>query len=461
MVFQSLVENTVSIDNINDIDKLKRINKALMTRVEKSMDQHGNAFSMFQTAINLEGQVKRRTDELTIALRGLERINSELEVAKEASEIANRSKTRFLAAASHDVLQPLNAAILSLSVLSDLQETKLGTGLALQVERSLETMNELLKTLLDISKLDAGVVKPRLEAIPLSSLFHDLLSDFQPVANEKGLDLRFKYSETNILSDRTMLRRILQNLISNGIRYTKNGGVLVGVRQRKNFVFIDVVDTGNGIPKSQQTEIFEEFHRGELPSGHDRDAESGLGLGLSIVRRMVDSLAHDLELNSTSKKGTRFRLKIPTAKVPINIKEEQLQPALTGYSNLKDVKILLVENDLAGIQASVSLFESWGCQLKIATNVDDTISTLRESKWVPDILIADFHLDHGDLGSDAVSHARKLTNENIPAIIITADPTKALEQKIKNLKMELMYKPLKPAHLRALISYLFDKNKHK
>lgn len=447
----------MSINNINDVDKLKSINKALMTRVERSMDQHGNAFSMFQTAINLEGQVKRRTDELTIALRGLERINSELEIAKEASEIANRSKTRFLAAASHDVLQPLNAAILSLSVLSDLQETKLGENLALQVERSLETMNELLKTLLDISKLDAGVVKPRLEAIQLSGLFNDLLSDFHPVANEKGLDLRFKYNDTHVLSDRTMLRRILQNLISNGIRYTKTGGVLVGVRQRKNFVFIDVVDTGNGIPKSQQSLIFEEFHRGELPSGHDRDAESGLGLGLSIVRRMVDSLAHDLELNSTSKKGTRFRLKIPTAKASLKFNEEQLKPALVGFSNLKGVKILLIENDLAGIQASISLFESWGCQLKIATTVESTISKLRESEWVPDILIADLHLDHGDLGSDAVTHARDLTNVNIPAIIITADPTKALEQKIKKLKMELMYKPLKPAQLRALISYLLNK----
>jgi len=446
----------VSVENIDDIDQLKRINKALMTRVERSMDQHGNAFSMFQTAINLEGQVKRRTDELTIALRGLERINSELEIAKESSEIANRSKTRFLAAASHDVLQPLNAAILSLSVLSDLQETKMGQDLALQVERSLETMNELLKTLLDISKLDAGVVKPRLEPIPLSSIFNGLLSDFSPMANEKGLDLRFNYKDTNVISDRTMLRRILQNLISNGLRYTRKGGLLLGVRQRKNFVFIDVIDTGNGIPLDQYSQVFEEFHRGALPSGHDRDAESGLGLGLSIVRRMVDSLGHDLLLTSKVGNGTRFRLKVPTADASISFKPEQLQPSIIGFSNLNGVKILLIENDPAGVQALLSLFESWGCQIKIARTIDSTFSLLRDKEWIPDILIADLHLDHGDLGTNAVSHARNYTNINFPAIIITADPTKALEQQIKELKMELMYKPLKPAQLRALVSYLLD-----
>lgn len=451
-------EDTVSIEKIDDIDRLKRINRALMSRVESAMDQHGNAFSLFQTAINLEGQIKRRTDELTIALRGLERTNSELEIAKESSEIANRSKTRFIAAASHDVLQPLNAALLSLSVLTDLQETKLGKDLAFQVERSLDTMNDLLKTLLDISKLDAGVIKPRLESIPLSEFFEGLLSDFKPLAEEKDLELRTKFKEANILSDRTMLRRILQNLISNGIRYTNRGGILVGARLRDDFVLIDVIDTGDGIPSDQQTQIFEEFHRGVLPSGHDRDAESGLGLGLSIVKRMALSLDHDLELNSTIGKGTRFRIKVPIAGDASNYKAEEKLPIFTGYSNLNDVRILLIENDPAGVDASLSLFGSWGCETKVASTIETTISTLGDTGWMPDIIVADLHLDHGDLGTIAVESARKYVGKELPALIITADPTKKLEQEIKDLNMELMHKPLKPAQLRALVSYLLDKS---
>ena len=431
----------MSVEDVYEVDKLKRINRALMSRVESAMDQQGNAFSLFQTAINLEGQVKHRTDELTVALRGLERTNSELEIAKESSEIANRSKTRFLAAASHDVLQPLNAATLSISVLADLQETDMGRDLVLQVERSLDTMNSLLKTLVDISKLDAGVVEPRLEAIPLSDIFENLLSDFMPIAEAKKLELRSRYKNANVVSDRTMLRRILQNLISNGIRYTNQGGVILGARLRHGYALIDVVDTGDGIPKDQHFKIFDEFHRGALPIGHDRDAESGLGLGLSIVKRMAASLDHDLTLSSTLGKGTRFRLKVPLANDEPVLEQAPRQKVTSTSSNLEGVKILLIENDPAGIQASISLFESWGCDTRIASTINTTISALSDTNWLPQIIIADLHLDHGDLGTLAVTSAREYIGSKLPAIIITADPSQSLEGEIGGLEIELMQKP--------------------
>jgi len=301
------------IENINDIGQLKAINKALMTRVESAMDQQGNAFSLFQTAINLEAQVKRRTDQLTAALRGLEKINTELEVAKEASETANLSKTRFLAAASHDVLQPLNAAILSISVLADLQLSEQGKKLAHQIEHSLDTMSELLKTLLDISKLDAGVVQPHIEIISLQSELEALRLDFVPVAEKKQLDLRLRCRDINVSSDKIMLRRILQNLISNALKYTSKGGVLIGVRTRNGSVFVDITDTGSGISPDYHDQIFEEFHRGPLPRGYERASDSGLGLGLSIVKRMATTLNHDLQLVSVEDKGSRFRLTLPVS----------------------------------------------------------------------------------------------------------------------------------------------------
>ena len=212
----------MNINEIDDIERLRRINQALMSRVEQSMDQQGNAFSLFQTAINLEGRIRARTEELRATLRRLEKTNQDLVQAKEAAEIANLSKTRFLAAASHDVLQPLNAARLSVSALSDIQTSGEGQTLARQVERSLETMEELLRTLLDISKLDAGVVRPEIRQVPLDTLFQSLQSDFAPLAERKGLRLRFRPTRLAVLSDQGMYRRILQNI---GILAARRSGV--------------------------------------------------------------------------------------------------------------------------------------------------------------------------------------------------------------------------------------------
>ena len=249
------------IRDIHDIEKLKKINQALISRVERSMDQQGNAFSLFQTAINLESRVRSRTEELRATLRRLEVSNIDLVAAKESAERANVSKTRFLAAASHDILQPLNAAHLSVSALAEIQTTEEGRKLVRQVERSLETMEDLLHTLLDISKLDAGVVETNITDVPLEPLFSSLKSDFQPLAAQKGLKLKFRSTNAVVRSDRTLLRRILQNIVSNAIRYTRKGGVLVGARHRGDTIRIDVADTGCGIAEDQREAIFEEFHR--------------------------------------------------------------------------------------------------------------------------------------------------------------------------------------------------------
>ena len=278
------------IRQIDDVEKLKKINQALISRVERSMDQQGNAFSLFQTAINLENRVRSRTDELRSTLRRLEVSNLDLAAAKENAEQANLSKTRFLAAASHDILQPLNAAHLSVSALAEIQTSEEGHKLVRQVERSLETMDELIHTLLDISKLDAGVIEPEVTDVSLEQLFISLRSDFHPLAELKGLKLRFHADNAMVRSDRTLLRRILQNIVSNAVRYTRSGGVLVGVRRRAGMIRIQVADTGCGIPENQREAVFEEFHRGTVPP--DTDYSGGLGLGLSIVRRMSNALVH-------------------------------------------------------------------------------------------------------------------------------------------------------------------------
>ncbi|RUX27688.1 hybrid sensor histidine kinase/response regulator [Mesorhizobium sp. M2A.F.Ca.ET.042.01.1.1] len=439
--------------DIDDVDRLKKINAALVSRVERSMDQQGNAFSLFQTAISLENRVRNRTEELHATLRRLEQSNIELSAAKENAELANLSKTRFLAAASHDVLQPLNAAHLSVSALAEVQTSEEGRKLVRQVERSLETMEDLLRTLLDISKLDAGVVQPEIGDVSLETLFSSLRSDFQPEAEKKGLSLKFRPVNVVVRSDRTLLRRILQNILSNALRYTRSGGVLVGTRHRGDTIRIDVADTGCGIAEDQREAVFEEFHRGTSTLA-DGGLAGGLGLGLAIVRRMAAALGHPVTFSSRVGRGTIFHIDVP-------IGMAAAEPA-TGIADMDrrrgyglfGTKVLLVENDADVLSAMTSLLERWLCLVRAATSTDDALDLLGDTDWVPDIIIADQHLDGGDLGTATIAEVRDYLGRPVPALIVTADGSELVAKAARAAGIELMRKPLKPAQLRALLAHL-------
>lgn len=444
------------LEDIDDPERLKRINAALMNRVETVLDQQGNAFSLFQTALSLEGQVKRRTDELTNALHRLEKINGELAQAKETAEQANQSKTSFLAAASHDVLQPLNAALLSVSVLGDLQTSEQGGALVRQVERSLETMSDLLSTLLDISRLDAGVMQPTIETIALDNVFESLESDFGPVGQSKGLKLRFRPGGLSVASDNPMLRRILQNLVSNALRYTIEGGVLIGVRRRGEQACIEVHDTGQGIAESLRVDIFEEFHRGDVPVGRTDTSGAGLGLGLSIVKRMAATLGHELQLVSEVGRGTVFRLYVPM-RDPERVRTESrdmVSRSTTARADLSDARVLLLENDADVAGAMTRLLTTWGCEPVLARSTTEALRTFDRGDWRPDLVIADQHLDNGDLGIDTLRAIWKSAGQRVSSVVVTAKPSEELEAVASDLGVELMVKPVKPAHLRALVTHL-------
>lgn len=441
--------------DINDLEKLKKINAALVSRVERSMDQQGNAFSLFQTAISLENRVRTRTEELHTTLRRLEQSNIDLSAAKELAELANLSKTRFLAAASHDVLQPLNAAHLSVSALAEVQTSEEGRKLVRQVERSLETMEDLLRTLLDISKLDAGVVQPDIGDVNLETLFSSLRSDFLPVADMKGLTLKFRPVSAVVRSDRTLLRRILQNILSNALRYTRSGGVLVGTRHRGDTIRIDVADTGCGIPDDQREAVFEEFHRGSSAVADSGLAGGGLGLGLAIVRRMAAALGHPVTFSSRVGRGTIFHIDVP---VGIGAPADTIASIADmerprGYG-LFGTKVLLVENDADVLQAMTFMLERWQCLVRAATSTDDALDMLGDTDWVPDIVIADQHLDGGDLGTATIAEVRDYLGRAVPALIVTADASEMVAKAARAAGIELMRKPLKPAQLRALLAHL-------
>ncbi|MCO5065786.1 MAG: hybrid sensor histidine kinase/response regulator [Rhizobiaceae bacterium] len=444
----------MSLGHIDDLERLKKINAALINRVERSMDRQGNAFSLFQTAINLESLVRSRTDELHSALRRLEQSNAELIEARDRAEQANISKTRFLAAASHDVLQPLNAAHLSVSALADVQTSAEGRRLVRQVERSLETMETLLRTLLDISRLDAGVVEPDLTSVPLDQLFQGLRSDFLPLAERKGLKLRFAPTLWTIRTDRTLIRRILQNIVANAIRYTTEGGVLVGVRRRGENIRIEVADTGSGIAEDQRDAIFEEFHRG-VAVDESGLSGAGLGLGLAIVRRMVETLGYRVSLDSRIGKGTVFHLDIPGAMIaPLESTPNPVEPEQHRGYGLFGTKVLLVENDPDVASAMSTLLESWKCEVRVAATTEEALAELNDTAWIPDIVIADQHLDRGDLGSATIMGIRAWLGRVVPALVTTADPSAELQEEVAEMGVELLVKPIRPARLRALLAHM-------
>jgi signal transduction histidine kinase len=431
--------------------KLRKINAALMSRVERSMDQQLNAFSLFETAIALDHQVRELTHQLRDALHSIEKTNESLYRAKQKAEAASSLKSSVLISVTHDLLQPLNAARLTLSALAELMQAREATLLVEQVDRSLITLEDLLRSLLEIAKLDAGALRPEVRPIAISRPFEQLRSEFDPIAEKQGISLRICPSSLAVASDAMMLRRILQNLLANALRYTRNGGVVMGCRRRGDRVCIQVSDTGPGIPKAQQEAIFREFQRGEV-SAND---QAGFGLGLSIVRRFATALGHEVKISSEVGRGSTFFLELPLAD-PASVVDEshEVQPVDRRYGGLEGAKILLIENDPSGAEAMAALLEGWGCDVATTRSTADALQRLNELGGAPDAIVADLHLDHGESGLAAVQAIRQSLKIDVPAMIITADYSEKAAKEASFRGLEVMKKPVKPAEMRALLSFL-------
>jgi two-component system, sensor histidine kinase len=434
------------------VAKLTKINAALMQRVEKSMDQQANAYSLFQTAITLEGQVRLRTEELKSALSRLEGTNDELTAARDAAERANRFKTRFFTAVGHDLLQPLHAARLSVSALAEPNGTPHQQRLAERIEHALTTIEELLKSILDISKLEAGVIAPSLRPLGLDELFASLTLDIEPLARMKNLALTWRRSHLAVLSDPLMLRRILQNLLTNAVQYTRKGGIKLAARRRGKNVRIEVWDTGPGIASAEQKMIFEEFQRGATP---DRPAIGGFGLGLSIVKRMAEALDHPLCLCSRVGHGTRFSILAPFAgMVEYHVGRAPAATCSRTYG-LTATKVVVIDNDANVLDAMQSLLDRWTCEVCLLRDLSEVDELIAKKSFRPDIIVADYHLDRGTCGLTAVDRLRAATADPaLPAIVVTADHSAETADQVRAGACELLLKPVKPAELRALMLHL-------
>ena len=298
------------------------------------------------------------------------------------------------------------------------------------------------------------MVRPDIVDVNLETLFASLRADFLPVAELNGLSLKFRPVQAVVRSDRTLLRRILQNIISNALRYTRSGGVLVGTRHRGDTIRIDIADTGCGIPDDQREAVFEEFHRGTLSASASL-ASGGLGLGLAIVRRMAGALGHKVTFSSKVGRGTIFHIDVPAGASPA-LPAGTTIPELErprGYG-LFGTKVLLLENDADVSQAMTSLLERWQCAVRSAAATDEALRMLGDTAWVPDIVIADQHLDGGDLGTATIADVRTYLCRMVPALVVTADASEAVAKTARTAGIELMRKPVKPAQLRALLAHL-------
>lgn len=445
------VSTPTLIDLERRIVKLSKINSALMQRVERSMDQQANAFSLFQTAIGLESQVRLRTEELTNVLLRLESANEELVAARDTAERANRIKTRFFTAVGHDLLQPLHAARLALSALTENDQPLATRRVAERIDHALSSVESILGTILDIAQLEAGVVRPVLRAVTLGDLFAALGNDLGPLALEKSLSLTWRDSSLLVLSDQLMLRRILQNLVVNAIRYTDHGRILIAARRRGDGVRIEVWDTGPGIPDAEQRRIFDEFQRG---SSSERSSAGGFGLGLAIVKRTADALGHRVDVVSRLGQGTMFSVCAPFAGERLAAPARTPEPLAAEAYGFADASVLVVENDDTVREAMRGILERWSCRPHLVASVAEALGPQGESAARPDIILADYHLDDGERGLDVVRRVRERHGGALPAVVITADHSEAITAEARAAGCEILRKPVRPAELRALMQHM-------
>ena len=385
----------------------------------------------------LEKRVRDRTEELT-------RLNSELAQAKSTAEDANNSKTRFLAAASHDILQPLNAARLYVTSLVERQNGGEDSRLVENIDDSLEAIEEILGALLDISRLDAGAMTPSITRFKMGDLMRSLEIEFAPIARAKGLKLTFVPCSLPVESDRALLRRLLQNFISNAIKYTPRGRVLVGCRRHGTTLQIGVYDTGVGIPLQKRGEIFKEFHRLEQGARIAR----GLGLGLSIVERLARVLGHSIALDANAGGGSMFSVTVPIAKA---VNYTAAVTASTPLSTpVRGALIACIENDPAILDGMKTLLTAWDAEVIAVTDPESAIEALETAGRPVTGLLVDYHLDRGN-GLAAIRDIRRRFGDNVPAILITADRSPHVRAAARDENIVVLNKPVKPASLRALL----------
>ncbi|NND90536.1 MAG: response regulator [Granulosicoccus sp.] len=380
-------------------------------------------------------------------LENLRQEKQRAEVALKREEQANHAKSKFLAAASHDLRQPLHSLRLFTATLAlQMHDTEHKT-LVSQIDTSVKSLEELFNALLDISKLDAGTFTVDKQHVYLDSLLWQIEGEFKPLAHEKQLYLHVELTDHVIYTDALLLERLIRNLASNAIRYTSSGGVSLNTRVDQQRVWISIADTGVGIPVSEQARVFEEFVQlGNI----ERDRNQGIGLGLSIVKRLSVLLDVQVDVQSQPGQGTTFTIGVPLG----DAMQCRYSPNLTAgmEDQLDSLFVLVIDDEEEVCLAVEGLLETWGCIVMTATSGDAAVQQLDEIGELPDVLLSDYRLRDGETGGEVIQRIRTTVDRDIPAIILTGDIAPDRLKEIQALGFPMLHKPCEPEVLRQLLS---------
>ncbi|MEP6702622.1 MAG: hybrid sensor histidine kinase/response regulator, partial [Betaproteobacteria bacterium] len=401
----------------------------------------------------LNAQLELRVGEKS---RELHAQLSATETAREEAERANLAKSRFLAAASHDLRQPLHALGLFASALNEKSHDPESRNLVAHINQSIGALGTLFNSVLDVSKLDARAVSPNIRNIELQRIFERIGDELWPDAGSKQLRLRMVRTRLVVRSDPVLLERILRNLVHNAIRYTSQGGVVVGARRCGSRANLEVWDTGIGIAVEEQARIFEEFYQVGNP---ERDRSQGLGLGLAIVKRLSDLLDHPLFLRSTPGRGSLFRLSMEIADSPADVEPSASQPAAEiGNDLLEDKCIMIIDDEPSVRKGMFVLLASWRCDVMVAADEGEAVAKLESIHRKPDMLIVDYRLRDRVSGIDVIDALRTRFGREVPALIVSGESSADELARIRTSGLPMLHKPVLPAKLRSMMFYLLTRS---
>jgi signal transduction histidine kinase len=396
---------------------------------------------------NMAEALQTHRDELEKRIR---EATADLASKMDMAERANQAKSRFFAAASHDLRQPLHALSLFVAALKTRSQQAETQNLVDNIEASTATMEQLFNALLDISRLDAGTIEAHPVHFSLDALLLDLDKQFGALAAEKRLRLRFRPCDITLYSDPLLVERILVNLISNAIRYTDDGGILVACRRRGRMLRLSVIDTGRGISPDQQESVFQEFVQLHNPA---RDRSKGLGLGLAIVSRLGRLLGHRVALRSRPGHGSMFSIDVPLGDANLI---KPIVPATPSGSIPDDALVLLVDDETAILRGMAELFDNWHIDLVTAHSADEAAQWLDSIGRVPDVIVSDYRLPDDTDGIEVITRLRQKYGHDIPSILVSGDTAPDTIRRISQAGFPLLHKPLRPAKLRALLTHLLQ-----
>jgi len=451
------------IDLANVMDSVRRSNDLGLRATALGRDETGRLVDSFNEMLEI---IEKNSRDLQMLYRGLVEKSAEAEATAASLELRNQQIKDLFGSAAHDLRQPLQAMSIFVQTLQKRIQDPDQLAIVDKLRQAQQNLSSLFNEILDVSRYEFDLTVAGTQPVSIKQLLSKLFLEFEAIAQEKGLRLRFHNCDYRVLAHGALLERIIRNLLSNAIRYTDKGGVLLGCRRRGNRLSIEVWDTGRGIPQHMQSEIFSKFVQ---VKDEDRETRGGFGLGLAIVKQFVDTLGYNLTVGSSVGRGTVFRLVVPLVDDPQRPRREILstvtQPApearldiatasLASLQDQEETRILLIDDTETVRQALKLTLTEWGFVVNDFADINSMEAFLRQGGAVPDLIISDFELGIDDTGDQAIAVARQALGRDVPAFIVTGAEDEAVWQRIQATGLATLRKPVKPARLRAMINHL-------